>query len=161
RVGIYLKDTNFETETWNHVFSPKFRYLVACEELPAMEHEDVFHLVDLQDHKILTVKGLPNGRSVFSPQENYVTLFGANNVQFLVKSSTGKVVKTYHKSIIHGFVPDESLFVYETRIGNENDGVVDLHIWDIQTQQEIKWLKNAKYPVLSPDGKTVAAIMPD
>ncbi len=57
----------------------------------------------------------------------------------------------------HGFVSDDSLLLDKTWA----DGKWIYHIWNTRTKQVMKPLENAKDPVLSPDGRTLAAIMPD
>jgi WD40 repeat protein len=149
-----------ETGAWNHSFSPRFRYLAAWEGNPDAGQLDTFlHLVDLQtnEHKRLPLGGISSGTFLFSPRENFVLVFDeankGNKIFHLVQTATGKVVSTFHGSAVHGFVPDESLIVYEA----QNGDLIDVHVWNTQLQKLVHTMSGATEATVSRNGQTLAA----
>jgi WD40 repeat protein len=157
--GTYLKDSR----AWQQEFSPRFRYIAARDFEPdPAQRQTNLHLADLQakTEKRIPFKGSFDYR--FSPQETFVLVSeesGKTNKAFhLVKTATGKVAMTFQGSVFHGFVPDESLIVFEARHGDSTD----LCIWNVPLQKVVHTLPKVSGGVtLSPDGRTVAAIMAD
>ena len=157
--GTYLKDSR----AWMHEITSSFRYMAACDDQPdAGPFDNDFHLVDLQakNEVRLPLKGNPNYR--FSPQETFVLVSEGtekgNKIFHLMKTATGKVAKTFQGSVFHTFVPDESLILHEAQNGDERD----LCIWSTRLQKVVHTLPKVSGGVtVSPDGRTVAAIMAD
>ncbi len=158
--GTYLK----ETGAWNHAFSPSFRYMAAWDGGPdAAEDKNFFYLVDLQAKKqmSLPLKGTTDSPFLFSPQEKFVVVFEESDKEkktfYLVSTTTGKLVNTFHGATFHGFTVDETLIVYEAQMMTG----VDLQIWHTAREKVVHTLPRVNKTAFSPTGQTVAASTPE
>src|SRR5262249_54914410 len=121
-----------------------------------------FHLVDLitQERKHVLLKGKSDCEFVFSPLGTFVFLAGVADYSYLLATASGKILHTCEAAKCIGFVPHESLLLYEIHSGTVNlRSTFNLHIWNTRTKKLVKTVAKVCNAVLSPDGRTVAAIV--
>jgi WD40 repeat protein len=152
-MGVFFEGRNVEY----YLLSPSFRYLL-------VQTQAALHLVDLhsKEQKRFPFLTQGDGPNSFSPNEKYVVIYTVDDLEEkakVVETATGKVIKTFagvSKFSGFGFANDD-LFHFKTW----EDGKWIFHLWNNQTGRVVKTLENAREPCLSPDGKTLAAIIPD